>query len=71
MLRGCRLHEVVVEVEFDIELASLLLFTITSTRRRHHAVTFDSSVPVTLYVLGSSLIRFSIRVYSSTSLSDE
>ena len=65
MLRGCRLHEVVVEVEFDIELASLLLFTITSARRRHHAVTFDSSVPGTLYVQGSRLKRFSIRVYSN------
>ena len=59
------------EVEFDIELASLRLFPITSARRRHHAVTFDSSVPGTLYVLGSRLKRFSIWVYSSTSLSDE
>ena len=44
MPRGCRLHEVVVEVEFDMELASRGLFPITSAGRRHDPVTFDFTV---------------------------
>ena len=48
MPRGWRLHEVVVEVEVDSELASLRLVPITSARRHHNAVTFDSTVPGTL-----------------------